>query len=202
MSSKATQHSALPHREKLVREGTRLVYQNGFHGTSIDGILDAAEVPKGSFYHHFGSKDEFGRALITRYAGHQSELLSHWLGQGELSTSAKLVGYFSDMAERFIGTGHQRACLVGKLSSEVSSSSEAFREQLNTALADMKGEIVAALIAGQEGGDVRTDRSAGDIADGVLALIQGAFVVALSTHDDHSLSAVADTMASVIEPPR
>ncbi|MCF2571115.1 TetR/AcrR family transcriptional regulator [Brevibacterium sp. UCMA 11754] len=192
----------LPHKEKLLREGVRLIYQNGFNGTSIDGVLAAAEVPKGSFYHHFGSKDGFAKALVGRYVSHQASMLDDWLAKDGLSTAEKIVGHFMSMVDRFIGTGHQRACLVGKLSSEVSSTSELFRQQLSAALNEMKCDIVVALEAGQANGDVRQDRSSSDIADGIMALIQGAFVVALSTHDDHSLTAVGETIASIIEPPK
>ena len=54
--------------------------------------------------------------------------------------------------------------------------------------------------AGQANGDVRQDRTADDLADAVLSLIQGSFVVALSTRDKHTLAAVATSIELVIEP--
>jgi hypothetical protein len=43
-------------------------------------------------------------------------------------------------------------------------------------------------------------QSAEDLVDGALALLQGAFVMALSTRDGRTLSAVAKTMKLLIEP--
>ncbi len=65
------QEAALSHKERLFRAGAKLFYENGFHGTTIDAVLAEAGVPKGSFYHHFGSKDAFGQAVLSRYMGFQ-----------------------------------------------------------------------------------------------------------------------------------
>ncbi|MFC9840153.1 TetR/AcrR family transcriptional regulator [Rhodococcus sp. NPDC127530] len=200
MTTSTSPAQAISHKERLLREGMRLVYAHGFHGTTVDAVLAAAGVPKGSFYHHFGSKEAFTQALLDRYTDYQSGLLAEWIRKDGLNASAKLTGYFSQMAEHFVRTGYQRACLAGKLSTEVGATSEVFRSQLNRSIHAMKDDIAGLLTQGQQAGDVRTDRSADDMADGVLALIQGSFVVALSTRDEHSLAAVTDTIASVIEP--
>jgi len=91
---------ALTHKERLLRQGMKLFYAQGFHGTTVDAILASAEVPKGSFYHHFGSKDVFGQAVLDRYMQFQIDLFHKWAVKKNLSTSAKLVGYFkSGMSE-------------------------------------------------------------------------------------------------------
>lgn len=42
-------------REHLLHVGVRLMHQNGYNATGLSDILQAADVPKGSFYHHFSS---------------------------------------------------------------------------------------------------------------------------------------------------
>jgi len=190
----------LTHKERLLRHGTKLFYEQGFHGTTVDAILASAEVPKGSFYHHFGSKDVFGQAVLDRYMQFQIDLLQKWAVKKNLSTSAKLVGYFKEISQIFVKSGYQRACLAGKFSTEVAAASETFREQLDSQMLAWKGNIVDLLAAGQADGDVRQDRTAEDLADAVLSLIQGSLVIALSTRDKHTLAAVATTIKSVVEP--
>lgn len=191
----------LPHKERLLRHGMRLFYAQGFHGTTVDAILVSAGVPKGSFYHHFGSKDGFGQAVLDRYMQFQVDLLDKWAGKHGLTTAAKLVGYFNEMCRIFVKSGYQRACLTGKFSTEVAAGSELFREQLNSQLQAWKGGLVELLRAGQSEGDVRSDRLAGELADGVLSLIQGAFVIALSTRDKHTLAAAGKNITFLIEAP-
>lgn len=198
MSSQDT--DVLPHKERLLRQGMKLFYAQGFNGTTVDAILASAGVPKGSFYHHFGSKEVFGKAVLDRYMQFQIELFGKWAAKKNLSTSDKMVGYFKEISQIFVKSGYQRACLVGKFSTEVAAASDLFREQLDTEMREWKGSIVELLVAGQANGDVRQDRTAEDLADAVLSLIQGSLVIALSTRDKHTLATVATTMKIVLEP--
>ncbi|MGH8785554.1 MAG: TetR/AcrR family transcriptional regulator, partial [Cupriavidus necator] len=58
MSNHSTQR-APTHKDRLLKEGFKQFYAHGFGGTSLETVLVEAGVPKGSFYHHFGSKESF-----------------------------------------------------------------------------------------------------------------------------------------------
>ncbi|KAA0110578.1 TetR/AcrR family transcriptional regulator [Mycolicibacterium sp. P1-5] len=193
------QEAPLSHKERLLRVGAKLFYENGFHGTTIDAVLAEAGVPKGSFYHHFGSKDAFGQAVLNRYMGFQGELVAQWVARTDLSTADKVTGYYRDMSQIFVKSGFQTACLTGKFSTEVAAASDVFRPQLAGQIEGWKTRVSALLASGQERGDVRRDRPAEDLADVVLALIQGSFVLTLSTRDEHTLATVCATIKEVIE---
>lgn len=196
-----TEPAELSHKERLLRQGTRQFYANGFNGTTVDGLLAASGVPKGSFYHHFGSKETFGQAVLERYRRFQLDRLASWAARTDLATTDKLTGYFGEMIDRFIDSGFQRACLVGKFSTEVAATSETFRHQLDDDLRVWHSHLREVLATGQADGDVRTDRSADELADVLLALIQGAFVVALSTRNADSLRAVCATIPAILGTP-
>jgi len=51
-------------RDKLLDAGYEEIYKHGFQGASIDAILKACSVPKGSMYYHFKSKKELALAVI------------------------------------------------------------------------------------------------------------------------------------------
>jgi len=51
-------------REKLLDVTFDEIYINGYAATSIDAILKKAGVPKGSLYHHFGSKKALVMVMI------------------------------------------------------------------------------------------------------------------------------------------
>jgi TetR/AcrR family transcriptional repressor of nem operon len=196
----AKQVETRSHKERLLRAGMKLFYEQGFHGTTVDAVLARAGVPKGSFYHHFGSKDAFGQAVLDQYLEFQLAALEKWAAKKDLSTADKLVGHFNDMVGLFIKSGYQRGCLTGKFSTEVAATSVPFRGQLNQQIQDWKAGLIVLLTQGQRDGDVRPDRSAQDIADGVFSLLQGAFVVTLSTREKHTLLAVANTIRLIVEP--
>jgi len=188
------QGEQLPHKERLLRQGLRYFYDRGFHGTTVDAILEASGVPKGSFYHHFGSKEEFARAVLTRYTDFQLALLDRWASEPDLSATERLGRYVDELVELFVRSGYRRACLVGKLSTEVAVGSDAFREQIGASLLAWREHLAALLAQGQEGGDVRTDRTAEELATAILALIQGTFVLCIATRDEEALKAVRSTI--------
>ncbi|MEB3022727.1 TetR/AcrR family transcriptional regulator [[Mycobacterium] crassicus] len=192
---------ALTHKERLLRQGMRSFYASGFHGTTVDAILAASGVPKGSFYHHFGSKDAFGLAVLDRYMHLQLDALAKWADDETLSTTDKLTGYFTELTRAFVRSDFQRACLAGKFSTELAADSEPFRDRLDTALAGWHRALSELLRAGQKRGDVRDDRCAEDLSHSVLALIQGAFVIALSARDTRTLEAVSASFGPLIQPP-
>ena len=57
-----------PTRERILDAAERLVIDNGYAATSLDRVIAESHSSKGSFFHHFASKDELARALVERYA--------------------------------------------------------------------------------------------------------------------------------------
>lgn len=69
-------------------------------------------------------------------------------------------------------------------------------------LIEWRGGIAALIEAGQRNGDVTAERPARELAESLLALIQGAFVVGLSTRDDAAMRSIADSIDAMLAPTR
>ena len=54
-------------RTHILTTGQRIMAGKGYSAVGLAGILAAAGVPNGSFYHDFDSKDAFGEAMLERY---------------------------------------------------------------------------------------------------------------------------------------
>jgi TetR/AcrR family transcriptional repressor of nem operon len=66
-------HSECDTREHILATGEQLCMHRGFTGMGLSELLKTAEVPKGSFYHYFRSKEAYGVALLEHhYAGYIS----------------------------------------------------------------------------------------------------------------------------------
>jgi len=46
-------------RDLILARGAQVMARRGYHGTGVQEIVQAAAVPKGSFYHYFASKEDF-----------------------------------------------------------------------------------------------------------------------------------------------
>ena len=53
---------------EILKAGMSIISRQGFNSTGIDAILKKANVPKGSFYHYFASKKDFGLKVLDRFA--------------------------------------------------------------------------------------------------------------------------------------
>ncbi len=67
-----------PTKATLVDAWLHLMLEKGFHHTGIQEVLQAAGVPKGSFYYYFPSKEAFGREVIAQFAAAYVERLERW----------------------------------------------------------------------------------------------------------------------------
>jgi AcrR family transcriptional regulator len=55
-------------RDRILKEGMRLFLENGFRGTSVKDLTEAAGVARGTLYCHFKSKDEVLESILDKYS--------------------------------------------------------------------------------------------------------------------------------------
>lgn len=141
-------------RERLVRCGIEILTERGFASTGIDEVLKRVGVPKGSFYHYFSSKDDFGLAVIDGYAAYFAAKLDRWLTEEEVRPLQRLENFIADAKEGMTRHEFRRGCLIGNLGQELAATNEEFRPRLEAVFADWQGRIAACLRAAREAGDI------------------------------------------------
>lgn len=129
-------------RQHILNVGYQLVVTKGFTSVGLSQLLSAAEVPKGSFYHYFKSKEQFGEALIHSYFHHYLQRVAQVLKSEQGTGFEQLNEYFKLWIKVENGICNANKCLVVKLSAEVSDLSEPMREALKQG-----ADSVVALIA-------------------------------------------------------
>lgn len=117
--NKITEHDT---REHLLATGELLCMQRGFTGMGLSELLKTAEVPKGSFYHYFRSKEAFGVAMLERhYAAYHQRLATHF-DTGAGNYRDRILAYYQETLNQFSQHGIISGCLTVKLSAEVCDS--------------------------------------------------------------------------------
>src|SRR6201996_192686 len=121
-------------KENLIQVGLDLMRSSGYTATGINQVLEAAKVPKGSFYHHFATKDEFALEVIKRYAAGEQERWERLLDDSNLSPMKKLRRYFKDLIATYGRRGGPiSGCLLGNLSLEIAGQNDEIRKLLSQA---------------------------------------------------------------------
>lgn len=137
-------------REHLLETGERLCMHRGFTGMGLSELLKTAEVPKGSFYHYFRSKEAFGVALLERhYAGYHQRLAAHFTS-GEGNYRDRLLAYYQHTLTQFCQQGIISGCLTVKLSAEVCDLSETMREAMDKGASGIIALLADALERGRD----------------------------------------------------
>lgn len=134
-------NQAIPTRDvkaQILDTAQRIMGHKGFSAVGLNEVLKAAGVPKGSFYHYFGSKEAFGVALLERYFRDYLVNLNALLDQPGGSSVSKVLAYFQQWLAQH---DSDDPCLVVKLGAEVSDLSAAMRD----VLAQGTAQIVARL---------------------------------------------------------
>jgi len=139
-------------RETLIRAGMEMLTEQSFAATGLDALLKRVNIPKGSFYHYFDSKEAFGRELMTAYDAYFCAKLDRWLQDDTRPALERLGAFVEDASKGMARHRYTRGCLVGNLGVEVDILPDDFRDTLERILQGWQARIVACLHEAQREG--------------------------------------------------
>jgi len=163
-------------RERLLIAGAEVIGQKGFNGAGLTEILQVAGVPKGSFYHHFGSKEEFGVALIERARDEHLEELRPIVGDRRRSAVDRLRAVFEQTRAECAASGPTVECLIPKLALETSNLSETVHAAVRCAYQQWNALLAQVIREGQATGEIARKHDADRLAGVLVMLWEGATV--------------------------
>ncbi|WP_312264497.1 TetR/AcrR family transcriptional regulator [Rivihabitans pingtungensis] len=190
-------------REHILSTAEPLVLGKGFTALGLTELLSAAGVPKGSFYHYFRSKEQFGQALLERYfANYDARLASHFAAEpGRMRD--RLLSYFAGWITQACQADSHGSCLAVKLAGEVCDLSEPMREALAVGMAQVCARLADAIARAAAEGSLATCADPAALADALYAMWLGAALRTKVMRDSSPLvRALADTEQRLASPSR
>jgi TetR/AcrR family transcriptional repressor of nem operon len=162
-------------RDHILGEASRLIQRKGIGATSVGEILAAAGVHKGSLYFHFQDKGEIGREVIRqaadRFIGFVDDSLS-----GPTPRKA-LDNFFAAALAYHRGTGFTGGCLFGNTALETSDADPGLAALVDEVFVAWIDRIARVIAAGQQAGEFRDDMTALDLAQHVVATLEGGIML-------------------------
>ena len=146
-------------RQQILDTARPIIAGKGFAAVGLSEILAAAGVPKGSFYHWFRSKEQFGEALLEGHFAVYLHEVDITLADPARPARERLLAFFERWHALQSGGDLRSRCLVVKLSAEVSDLSEPMRAALERGMAQVLARLADCLADGRAQGefDVATD---------------------------------------------
>ncbi len=179
-------------REQLIRIGAEVLGTTGFKATGIEAVLRRADVPKGSFYHYFESKDAFALAVIEHFAAEYSRKLEGFLEDGSTSPLGRVRRYLEQVIANQETSDFKHGCLVGTLAQELAARSEPFRACLDEVFERWRRQFAACLVEAQAAGELDAAADADQLAGFLLLGLEGAILRAKVMRSARPLRELSD----------
>jgi TetR/AcrR family transcriptional repressor of nem operon len=162
--------------EHLLDVGVELMHRNGYNATGLSDILKAANMPKGSFYHHFSSKEDFAAAALARYVAHEGEHAASVLNDLSTPPLKRLKRYFTYLTETYGQTGEIPGCMMGRFSLEMAAKSPQLRKLISASFACWQHKIAAVVQQAVEQKELPGDTEPEPLAGFLLNSWEGALL--------------------------
>jgi TetR/AcrR family transcriptional regulator, transcriptional repressor for nem operon len=163
-------------KEDIIQVGLDIILSRGFNATGVEAILKQANVPKGSFYNFFSSKEEFALAIIDRFVTERQEVFSPIFRNDSLPPLKRIRKSFETLIAIFDADNCTRGCLLGNLGQEMADQSENVRQRLEQSLQMWIRELTALLVEAREKKTIPADIDAEMLAENLIASFQGALL--------------------------
>lgn len=131
-------------RAHLLEQGLTMLLRHGYHDLGVAAVLAATGVPKGSFYHHFASKEDFALQAIDLYMTQVHAGLDHFLGDDRVPPLTRVRRFFEATSEKYRSEGYL-GCLLGGLGQELSGVSDVFRRKVEQCFGEIARRIAGCL---------------------------------------------------------
>lgn len=163
-------------KNRILEAGAGIIHLKGYHNTGIQEILQAAGVPKGSFYNYFSNKEDFGLQIIDYFTGFFSSIskpIQENPAFSPLEKTKKILELFMDL---FKSKDFAYGCPIGNLAQEMGDLSPKFREKLKSALENMVDTYSGILVEAQTQGEISSQLDVNKAAYFLVSSWHGALI--------------------------
>jgi TetR/AcrR family transcriptional regulator, transcriptional repressor for nem operon len=168
-----------------------MLLEHGYNDLGIQTLLDKTGVPKGSFYHHFKSKEDFALQAIDRYMTEVHAGLDFCLADTTKAPLQRVRTFFELSLDKYRREGYL-GCMLGGLGQELSGVNETFRSKIESCFTEIAARIARCFEEARERGEISSSADPEEMADLLVNCWEGAALRCRLRRDPAPLSAALD----------
>lgn len=178
-------------KQRLLETGLTLLLKQGYNHLGIQELLAATGIPRGSFYHYFGSKEDFALQVIDRYMEEVHAGLEACVADTSLRPLERARRFFELSRDKYAADGYL-GCMLGGLGQELAGVSDTFAAKIEWCFSEVTRYIAMALDDARESGDLPEDTDVDEMASLLLNCWEGAALRSRLWRDPEPLDRMLD----------
>jgi TetR/AcrR family transcriptional repressor of nem operon len=185
-------------RQQIIEIATKIVHSKGYESTSIQDILQAAQIGKGQFYYYFSSKQELGVAIIDYYFKIWHQLIVKNILEANKDPKVKIEEMLDFALQLHREDGCKSGCFFGNLALELSEHNELIREKLNQVFELWINHLTVILDEITQHEDLPIKTANQNLAQVIVSMIEGGILLMKNRQDIQALFNVADVIRKLV----
>jgi len=187
--------------EAVLRAVTDQFWATGYAGTSLDDILAATGLGKGSLYGAFGDKHELFLRVFDDYCTAVTEAVRQALDGPDVGAYGRLRALVLAVADATASDICLRGCLLAKATAELAAQDAAVAARARQTFEALEELIASCVAAAQRAGDINPEADPARLAGLLLAVVRGIEALGKGGSSPESLHAIAETALGVLPRP-
>jgi len=168
---------------RILNAALEVIRLKGYTATRIEDVCEAAGLTKGSFFHHFSSKEELAIAAADYWSEVSAALFREAPYHAAQDPLDRILAYIDFRRALLKGELPEFTCLAGTMAQEIYDTHPAICEACERSISGHARTLVPDIEDAIRQYGIRADWSAESLALFTQAALQGSFILAKAKHD-------------------
>lgn len=184
-------------RAKILEVARELFNTKGFSATTINDLIKATGMQKGSLYFYFAGKNAIAREVMSEATVEFMGFLNKALN-GE-NPGASLDTFLRCALDKHLASGFVGGCIFGNTALEMSDSDPEFAGIIDKVFDEWISKVDVTVAGAQKTGQIRADISSEALARHIVATVEGGIMMSRLKKDERPMRECLDTLRTTLE---
>jgi TetR/AcrR family transcriptional repressor of nem operon len=186
-------------KTRLLDAALYVIRAKGYSATRVEDICEAAGLTKGSFFHHFKSKEDLALEAAEHFASFGDRIFSTAPYRSLPDPVNRLLGYVDFRKAILKGEFPEFTCLLGTMVQETYETHPLIRQACEQGIAAHAATLEADIAEAIRKCGIRAEWTAESLALYTQAVLQGAFILAKAKQDPEVAADCLDHLRRYLE---
>ncbi|MGO1469367.1 MULTISPECIES: TetR family transcriptional regulator C-terminal domain-containing protein [Bacillota] len=177
----------LNNKQKIIQDSIRVMYLNGYNATSVQQLVDAADIPKGSFYYYFKTKEEYAFEALEYYMNDMGMERFLLFEDDQVLPLDRIKNFYRSKIDNLRDEDYKLGCFLGNLSQELADVNMEFSNITEKFYKQIAKRIEKCIVIAQETYNFKPIIEPTVLSNTIVNSWQGALVRMKSSRDNTPL---------------